>query len=216
MQYVLRPRFRFGRGQFRVIRQVLRMAVMRKMEQAEPRRRQQQDQSAKPSNPFVQRAIAKWRLMCGFVLQCEQENQHDAQRQHQNRPARHLDENGTGQQPDQDEVARQMRKSGAVRQGRKTGPFGGRNGGEEGSVVHAPAISGAANRTEGRYSPDGPVRRPAPCRRTADLSTDWLSRRPRRDRHSRSAGQHPPRPRRYWCRGEPRHRPTATRGRIFP
>jgi len=132
--------FRPGQGprQFRVALRVVRVAVMRQVEMAEPRRRQEQDEPDSAGGGSVEPTAAERRPVHGLVQQAEQEGQQDAVRQQQKRPAGRFQRDRHSGEPQRRQMARQPDESLAVGPLQELQPFAAVHAGENRAAVRKP------------------------------------------------------------------------------
>ena len=101
-------------GEFGVAVGVLRMAMVFEVEEAEPGRGQDQQQRAHPGDGLVEPVCGEGGAVDGFVIEGEEEDQRDPERQHQRPPERYFCDDGCREDSDQGEMTSEVEQPGAV------------------------------------------------------------------------------------------------------
>ena len=117
----------------------MRVAVMRHMEVAEPRRRQENREPDAPGGGAVQPAAAERRPVHGLMQKAEQEGQQDAVGQQQHRPAGRLQRDERSGEPKRRQMAREVDEALAVGALQEAAPFAAVHAGENRAAIRTRA-----------------------------------------------------------------------------
>ena len=140
----LRQRLGLGAVKLRVLAGDVGETVMGKVKGAEPFEGQQDEETASPPDPVVQRGGAEGRAMRAFMFQREQEDQRDPLHRQQRPPERNPRRDRRAKPHDQRDMARKMdqpREVAGLGQRRARGRG---QGGQEGLVISHARQSGLA------------------------------------------------------------------------